>query len=204
MHLFFDTETTGLPKDYKAKVSDLDNWPRLVQLAYQLYNEDQKIVIEGNVLAHPDGWHISKGALDTHGISEEKCREEGKKISSILNNFRVALNASKTLVAHNMNYDYAVLGAEFIRHTGKNPLKEKQLICTMLDTVNYCQLPNRNGYGGYKWPKLAELHNILFGCEMENAHDALGDVSAMARCFFALEEKGFKFNPVCPIKNKAL
>ena len=33
MFLTFDTETTGLPKIFKADVSDSDNWPRLVQLA---------------------------------------------------------------------------------------------------------------------------------------------------------------------------
>lgn len=32
--LFFDTEATGLPKDFKAKAAADDNWPRLVQLAW--------------------------------------------------------------------------------------------------------------------------------------------------------------------------
>jgi DNA polymerase III subunit epsilon len=30
MYLFFDTETTGIPRNYKAPVADLQNWPRLV------------------------------------------------------------------------------------------------------------------------------------------------------------------------------
>jgi len=34
MYLFFDTETTGLPKNWKAPIEDLNNWPRLVQLAW--------------------------------------------------------------------------------------------------------------------------------------------------------------------------
>ena len=38
MYLFFDTETTGLPKDWKAPISDLDNWPRLVQIAWSHYD----------------------------------------------------------------------------------------------------------------------------------------------------------------------
>jgi hypothetical protein len=29
MYLFFDTETTGLPKNWKAPVTDLNNWPRM-------------------------------------------------------------------------------------------------------------------------------------------------------------------------------
>ncbi len=33
MYLFFDTETTGLPRNWHAPASDLANWPRLIQLA---------------------------------------------------------------------------------------------------------------------------------------------------------------------------
>lgn len=39
MYLFFDTETTGLPKEYRARTEDVDNWPRVVQLAWALYDE---------------------------------------------------------------------------------------------------------------------------------------------------------------------
>ena len=38
MYLIFDTETTGLPKNYNAPITDTDNWPRLVQLAWQLHD----------------------------------------------------------------------------------------------------------------------------------------------------------------------
>ena len=31
-YLFFDTETTGLPANWQAPMSDLENWPRLVQI----------------------------------------------------------------------------------------------------------------------------------------------------------------------------
>jgi len=30
MFLIFDTETTGLPRNFKAPLTDFDNWPRLV------------------------------------------------------------------------------------------------------------------------------------------------------------------------------
>ena len=39
MYLIFDTETTGLPKNYNAPISDTDNWPRAVQIAWQLHDE---------------------------------------------------------------------------------------------------------------------------------------------------------------------
>ena len=32
MYLFFDTETAGLPRNKKTPISNLKNWPRLVQM----------------------------------------------------------------------------------------------------------------------------------------------------------------------------
>lgn len=32
--LFFDTETTELPKDYGAPTTDTKNWPHMVQLSW--------------------------------------------------------------------------------------------------------------------------------------------------------------------------
>jgi hypothetical protein len=34
MYLFFDTETADKPRSWKAPASDLDNWPRLVQIGW--------------------------------------------------------------------------------------------------------------------------------------------------------------------------
>jgi hypothetical protein len=39
-YLFFDTETTGVPKDYKAPSSDTDNWPRLQELYVKLFGHE--------------------------------------------------------------------------------------------------------------------------------------------------------------------
>ena len=44
MYLIFDTETTGLPKSWNAPITNTDNWPRCVQIAWQLHDE------MGNVL----------------------------------------------------------------------------------------------------------------------------------------------------------
>ena len=44
---FFDTETTGLPQRWNAPVTDVDNWPRLVQLAWIMC--DDKGILSRNV-----------------------------------------------------------------------------------------------------------------------------------------------------------
>ena len=42
--LFFDTETTGLPKKYDAPASNVDNWPRLIQLSWIICDENKNII----------------------------------------------------------------------------------------------------------------------------------------------------------------
>ena len=37
MYLFFDTETTGLPKNWKTPLNDLNNWPRLSEQKDELF-----------------------------------------------------------------------------------------------------------------------------------------------------------------------
>ena len=58
MYLFFDTETTGLTITWKAPFSDLNNWPRLVQLAFLLYDADGNKVSSGDYLSKSDGLKI--------------------------------------------------------------------------------------------------------------------------------------------------
>ena len=56
----------------------------------------------------------------------------------------------------------------------------------MKSMTDIMQLP---GPYGFKYPSLNELHNWLFGCSFEGAHDALDDVKATAKCFFELKRK---------------
>ena len=56
--IVFDTETTGLPLSWKAPVTELNNWPRLVQLAYVLYDADGNKVSSGDYLSKSDGLKI--------------------------------------------------------------------------------------------------------------------------------------------------
>jgi hypothetical protein len=44
--LVFDTETTGLPTERNASISDLKVWPHIVQLSYILYDIDEKKIIK--------------------------------------------------------------------------------------------------------------------------------------------------------------
>lgn len=187
MFLFFDTETTGLPRDWQAPQATLDNWPRLVQLAWLLTDKNGQEVKSVSQIIKPEGFAIPAAAAAVHGISTERALEEGVQLNSALKKFAWAVDMAKILVAHNMSFDEKIMGAELLRKKYKHKLFERPKICTMQSSMDFCQLENEFGY---KWPKLIELHQKLFDEEFDNAHDALADVRACARCFFELIKQG--------------
>ena len=91
MLLFFDTETTGLPKNWKAPVTDLDNWPRLVQLAYLVYDFDGNLIHSCNEIIKPDGFTIPTEASNVHGITTEMAKQRGSDINDVFELFLLHL-----------------------------------------------------------------------------------------------------------------
>lgn len=181
--LFFDSETTGLPKNWKAPVEQLDNWPRLVQIAWQVYDSNGDLLEEHEYIIKPIGFTIPSEASDVHKITTEKALETGEDLLTILNIFSSSVKGCGLLVAHNYSYDYNIMGSELLRNGLENSLKDKEHLCTMKASTEFCKIP---GPHGYKWPKLEELYDILFR-ESFNAHDALDDIRATARSFWALQ-----------------
>ena len=187
MYIVFDTETTGLPKDWKAPVSQVDNWPRLVQLGWMLFNDQQELISEANLIIQPIGFTIPLQASKIHGISQARALEEGLPVQVVLGQFSADLDQADWMIAHNLDYDEKVMGAEFIRAKLPNLFQGKRKLCTKTAATDYCKLP---GKYGYKWPTLDELYNKLFETGFEDAHNALGDVRATARCYFELKKRG--------------
>ena len=187
MNLFFDTETTGLPKNWKAPVTDVNNWPRLVQLAYLYYDGNGRKILGGDYIIKPEGFTIPSDASKIHGISTERAIRDGKSLITVLLDFQSLIDEAEVLVAHNMNFDEKIVGAEFLRNGMRNSIPSKKKICTMESTTTYCAL---NGPYGYKWPKLSELHYKLFRTGFDEAHNAAFDISATAKCFWELKRIG--------------
>lgn len=186
MFLVFDTETTGLPKKYDAPMKDVDNWPRVIQLAWAFFDADKKLIDHRVDLIKPDGWEVPTGKFwIENGFSQSESLEKGIPIQVALESFIQMIEQSEYLIAHNMSYDHPVLGAECIRARIRSKNKPEK-ICTKETTTDYCQLP---GKYGYKWPTLSELHIKLFDRDFEGGHDALEDVKACARCFFELQNR---------------
>ncbi|MDG4951215.1 DNA polymerase III subunit alpha [Weeksellaceae bacterium KMM 9724] len=185
-YLIFDTETTGLPKNFNAPLSDSENWPRMVQLAWQIHDEQGRLIENHNHIIKPEGYTIPFNAAKIHGISTEKAIAEGEDLVEIINKFESHLTPDTIIIGHNIEFDINIAGAEMFRKDlPTENLTSLPIIDTKDEGTNYCQIPGGRG-GGYKWPTLSELHNKLFGTPFDEAHNAAADVNATARCFFEL------------------
>src|ERR1035437_7812535 len=186
MFLIFDTETTGLPRNYNAPLSDSENWPRVVQIAWQLHNVQGGLISANSIIVKPEGFTIPFNASQVHGISTERALSEGSDLQIAMNEFVEAVKQSKYLCGHNIEFDLSIVGAEFVRLGITDEFSGKAVLDTKNDAVTeFCAIAGGKG-GKYKWPKLSELYKKLFNEGFEEAHNAAFDVMATAKCFFAL------------------
>jgi len=186
MYLIFDTETTGLPKNYKAPISDSDNWPRCVQIAWQLHDEVGNLIENKDFLIKPDDFNIPFESQQIHGISTQLIETQGDPLVDVLAQFNEALTKTKFVVGQNIDFDLNIMGAEYYRMGIETPLNSMPKLDTCTEkTAKLCQLPGGRG-GKFKLPTLTELHQHLFNSPFKEAHNATADVEATTRCFFEL------------------
>lgn len=186
MFLIFDTETTGLPRDYSAPVSDTDNWPRCIQIAWQLHDEHGKCLEHGDFLVKPDGFDIPFQSEQIHGISTALASEQGEDLQKVMDEFLEVLAKTKFVVGQNIEFDIKVVGSELYRLGIENDLESKPVLDTCTETTaQLCRIPGGRG-GKFKLPTLTELHEHLFSVPFAEAHNATADVEATTRCFLEL------------------
>lgn len=184
MYLFFDVETLGLPKKWNRPASDTFNWPRMVRIAWILCDKDRVEVERANHIIKPEGFEIPYESERIHKITTERAREEGVELKPVLQTFAKTADKAEYVVAHNLNLDENVVGAELYRKSIEHRLFSAERYCTMREGTYFCRLPGRGGK--FKWPTLQELHFKLFGEKFKNGHDPLVDAEICAKCFFKL------------------
>lgn len=190
-YLFFDTECNGLPDDYKLGVSFTNNWPRMIQLAWIVTDENGNMLKRQSHIIYPQDFTIDSEVEKLTGISTLRAQQEGVELNEVLSEFMNDLANADEIIGHNVDFDFHIVGCELYRTGGAyDELMNRQYICTMQASTDFCAIPSNSPYGGYKWPKLEELYRKLFGRMFDNAHDALADVVATKECFFALKQRG--------------
>lgn len=178
MILFLDTETTGLtPMD------------RIVSLCWSFYDLAGREVRTSHHLVYPADFTIPTEVSRIHGITTAIAIQRGVPLSKVLAQLRneIQICHPELYVGHNVSFDRPIVLNEFARTGLEENLSNLPTFCTMKSTTQLCRLPSNRG--GYKWPKLAELHEHLFGQAHEGAHDAAADVGACARCYFELRAR---------------
>ena len=186
MYIVFDTETTGLPKNWNLPYTDTDNWPRCIQIAWQLHDKNGKLIESKDYIVYPDGFDIPFQSEQIHGISTLLAKKEGIPLKNMLTEFNEALEQSEFIVGQNVGFDINVMGSEFVRLNMETRMHDMPILDTCTETTaELCQLPGGRG-GRFKLPTLTELHQHLFNTPFEEAHNATADVEATARSFFEL------------------
>lgn len=192
--LLFDTETNGLPVKMYESFYKTENWPRILQIAWQILvvGEDGcSIAAEasGNMYVKPDSAMVwDAEAAGIHGITQEMLETQGRPLAEALAAFRAAAAAADVLIAHNIAFDAPVVMAEYVRHEGRAvdlAWMPRAQYCTCDGTRALCKLPTiyATPRNPYKRPKLSELHTwLLGGPGAYAAHDAAGDVACLSVC----------------------
>lgn len=186
MFLVFDTETTGLPKDFRAPITDTDNWPRVVQIAWQLHGAQGELLEQVEYLIKPEGFDIPFESEQIHGISTALAERDGVSLKEAMEHFVNTLHKAKFNVGQNVGFDINVVGCELYRLGIESPITDLPVLDTCNEhTAEMCQIPGGRG-GKFKLPTLTELHQHLFGSPFGEAHNATADVEATTRCFLEL------------------
>lgn len=172
--LFLDTETTGLPKDWKKPPSDFENWPRVVEIGVILNDESGLNPAATDCIIKPDGFEIPEDAAKVHGITTERALAEGKDAPEIFELLYSLMRDADYIVGHNIQFDIKCVSAEFARLGFE--LAEYKMLCTM----------NRARKIFPKWPKLGELYKKLHGKDFVDAHRAGSDIAATSECFYTM------------------
>lgn len=187
-YLIVDTETNGLPQCHHLPVTDLPNWPRLISVAWGLYDDEGHELSRRYEFVKPDGFRWNKVAQRIHGITPEQAERKGKPLAEILEQLHRDVEKADALVGHNIGFDFGVIGAEFLRlqkaQSGSvGELPARPLLCTMEASANVTA--NREP------TRLDELYRLLTGRRMKGMHDASVDMLVTAKCFFELKRKGY-------------
>jgi DNA polymerase III, epsilon subunit and related 3''-5'' exonucleases len=142
MYLIFDTETTGLPKRWNAPVTDTDNWPRCIQIAWQLHDAMGNLLEHQDYLVSPDGFDVPFEAEQIHGISTALAQDQGLPLLEVLERFTAAVEKCHFVVGQNVGFDLNIMGAEFHRAGIENTLAQKPVLDTCTEqTAMMCQIP---------------------------------------------------------------
>jgi DNA polymerase-3 subunit epsilon len=195
--IVFDTETTGLPTEWNASITQPWKWPHIVQISFILYETETRelLACQDHIIKVGDDVVISKKSQEIHGITPSRCKRRGIDIKIALEDFNEHLRQADIVVAHNVSFDKRMVMVESIRN--KLPQyftidgHRKPEFCTMKRSTELCKIEvtSRDGSKYFKYPTLTELHRELFDTDPNGVHDSMADVLICLRCYTKCEHE---------------
>ena len=185
--LFFDTETTGLPRDRHVPAKDGEgNWPDVVSLAWVIMDHEKKLIKSKYVIVKPEGWTIPADSIMIHGITQDKAETEGVLLRPLLEEFQKDVLSCKYAVAHNLAFDKNVLDNAALWRAGRAPLRWLTCWCTAELGKDITRVPFASGRG-FRYPRLADLYTHLTHKQPNvDLHNALFDTLLLSELFYHL------------------
>lgn len=207
-YLICDCETTGLPIVYDAPFNDVNNWPRIIELSWELCWENGETIEKACDLVYPDGsWKFPTGEFwQEHGFTEAESLLNGIDPIFVFTNLAIAMNCADVMICHNLSYDKPIIECEFFRYKIYPKAVRRRLVeegielkaglraedkklqkeCTKLLSTPILKLPGFKGQ--YSWPKLEVAYEYMFGEKMTGAHHASSDVEATKKVYLWIKE----------------
>lgn len=190
--LFFDTETSGFIK--KVPADDPEQaWT--VQIGAILCTQETEID-KMNTIIQSAGRSINYHAEKVHGISVDQADAEGVPELEAAETFGLLIRQSELIVCHNFDFDWKFVYQMLERNLDELSDEARSAFylgmpsfCTMKDKTVKKFVNAKDKNGRLKFPKLIELHEKLFECGFDDAHDAFADITATKNCFYDLLER---------------
>lgn len=187
--LFFDTETTGLPKDRKIPAEkQKDNWADIVSISWMLF-ENEKMITKASHIVKPGAWIIPEESTKIHGISHYLAVQTGSPLVDVLEQFTRDLHLADYVVAHNFDFDMNVVNGAIWWRLGISEIPVwSNPICTAKYGKDLTRIESQNKFGKYfRFPKLSELYAHVMKKEASiSLHNSLHDTIILAELFFHL------------------
>jgi len=179
-YIAFDFETSGLPRgrrNIKVTHETLSNFDgcRAVSLSAARFSQRGRLIKTFDAIIRPDDFKIGEESVAIHGITNERALKEGRPFPEVFRDFMDFIGPrTKTLVAHNAQFDTSVLHSEILRH-GLDATQVDDLVirCTLELYKDRFLSPI----------KLTKLYSEIFGEEFDNAHNSLADSIACGKVY---------------------
>jgi len=191
MYLIFDIATTQEKQILEAKEVYDREWPRLIQIAWTVFDQNYKHIDFQAYYIKPEQFTIANGSILSPRISQATLEQRGLPINIILNKIFDAFEQNEYWIAHDIDYnldviEYELLQEDFLMAEWVELAESKNILCTQNDDRVVKYFNKKLDPGSGRLPKLDELYYELFNEKLKVSFNAEIDVLSIAKCFWEL------------------